>query len=67
MNKKLSCPDCGSMEVKVGRQTYYARLSNYPVKLFNRDSDIEYYFCAKCGTVIKQVVLNPERFNDYEQ
>ncbi|MGX4764075.1 hypothetical protein [Holzapfeliella sp. JNUCC 72] len=66
MYKKLSCPDCGSMEVKVGRQNDRARLRS-PNKVFGMGSNITYYFCGRCGTVIKQVVDYPERFNDYEQ
>ncbi|MGX4645580.1 hypothetical protein [Holzapfeliella sp. JNUCC 80] len=68
MNKKLSCPDCGSMQIKIGRQRDYGRLRSYRgSRIFGVGSNITYYFCGRCGTVIKQVVDNPQRFDDYEQ
>lgn len=60
MNQEV-CPHCGARENVVGVQEGYSSVRPAYKLLSLKEQALYHVICAKCGTVIRSYVENPEK------
>lgn len=60
MKQQETCPYCGARDNVIGLQDGYAALRK-PKLMAMRKQGLYHVICAKCGTVIRSYVENPEK------
>lgn len=55
------CPECGSKEIKQGKQTSYARMYPIDMLILRNGSEIIADICSNCGYIISMRVKDPEK------
>lgn len=61
MERLKKCPECGSTDIKQGKQTSYAKMYPINTKIYIGGSDIIADICSNCGCIISMKVKNPEK------